>query len=166
MYKIKLSILLLISFFIFSCTNNQITNSNKKYSVAYIGGEFDGLLLKNYIISSLKNLDVYNQESKFAIHAKIDHSSNLFITNTDNTSDREKISTTLFVTIKNKESNCQIYSDNKRVSQFYIYASSDKFLSNQKAVKKIKKDNTKATVKQFINELLSIGDKCLKKNTK
>ena len=46
MSKIKLLILLLISFFIFSCTNNQINYSNQKYSLAYIGGEYDGLLLK------------------------------------------------------------------------------------------------------------------------
>ena len=103
MSKIKLSILLLISFFIFSCANNQINHSNQKYSVAYIGGEYDGLILKNYLISNLKNLNIYDQNSNFEIQATISHSSNLFITNTDNTSDREKISTTLYITIKNKK---------------------------------------------------------------
>ena len=101
MSKIRLSILLLISFFIFSCASNQVNYSNQKYSVAYIGGEFDGLLLKNYLISSLKNLDIYDQKSKFEIQTRISHNSNLFITNTDNTSDREKISTTLNVTVEN-----------------------------------------------------------------
>ena len=60
MFKIKLSILLLISSFILSCANNQINHNNQKYSLAYIGGEFDGLLLKNYITSSLKNLEYYH----------------------------------------------------------------------------------------------------------
>ena len=166
MFKIKLSILLLTSFFIFSCTNNEIIHSNQKYSVAYIEGEFDGLLLKTYLLSSLKNLDIYDQGSNLRIHAKINHDSNLFITNIDNTSDREEISTTLFVTIKNEENDCQIYNDDISVSQFYIYASTDKFLSNQKAVKKLKKDNTEATVKKLINELLIIEDKCLTENTK
>ena len=32
-----------------------------------------------------------------------------------------------------------LFNDEINVSQFYIYASSDKFLSNQKAVKKLKK---------------------------
>ena len=160
MFKIKLSILLLISFFIFSCTSNQIVHSNQKYSVSYIGGEFDGLLLKNYLVSNLKNLNIYDQVSNYKIHARIVHSSNLFITNTDNTSDREKISTTLYVTVENRDNDCQIYSNQINVSQFYIYASSDKFLSNQKAFKEIKKDNTETTVKQFINELLMIKDKC------
>ena len=160
MSKIKLSILLLISFFIFSCTNNQISHNNQKYSLAYIGGEYDGLLLKNYIISSLKNLDNYDQNSKLEIQATINHSSNLFITNTNNTSDREKIDTTLYITIKNNEKDCEIYNDEINVSQFYIYASSDKFLSNKTAVKEIKKDNTEATVKQFINKLLVLGNKC------
>ncbi len=165
MSKIKLSILLLISFFIFSCANNKIIHSNQKYSIAYVGGEFDGLLLKNYLVSYLKNLDIYDQESNIKIHAKINHDTNLFITNIDNTSDREKISTTLFVTIENQESNCQIYNDDIKVSQYYIYATTDKFLSNQKAVKKLKKDNTEAAVEKFINGLLSIDNKCLIKNT-
>ena len=160
MSKIKLSILLLISSLIFSCANNQINYSDQKYSMAYIGGEYDGLLLKNYLQSSLKNLDIYDQNSKFRIQATINHSSNLFITNTDNTSDREKISTTLYITIKNINKNCQVYNEEINVSQFYIYASSDKFLSNQKAVKEIKKDNTEATVKQLINELLVNRYKC------
>ena len=73
--------------------------------MAYIGGEYDGLLLKNYLKSSLKNLDIYDQNSKFEIQATISHSSNLFITNTDNTSDREKISTNLNVKIKNNQIN-------------------------------------------------------------
>ncbi len=70
MSKIKLSILLLISLFIFSCTNNQIIHSKQKYSVSYIGGEFDGLVLKNYLISSLKNLDIYDQTSNYKSEPK------------------------------------------------------------------------------------------------
>ena len=95
MSKIKLSILLLISFFIISCSNHQADQNKQKYSLAYIGGEFDGLLLKNYLISSLKNLNIYDQKSKYEIKASIGHATNLFITNIDNTSDREKISTNL-----------------------------------------------------------------------
>tara|TARA_B100000925_G_C21973872_1_gene459167 strand:- start:539 stop:1027 length:489 start_codon:yes stop_codon:yes gene_type:complete len=160
MFKIKLSILLLISFFVFSCSNNQINNSNQKFSLAYIGGEYDGLLLKNYLIGSLKSLDMYDQNSNFEIQSDISHSTNLYITNIDNTSDREKIDTNLSIKIMNKESNCNVYDDEISVSQFYIYASSDKFLSNQVAVKKIKKDNTESTVRQFINKLKKINGQC------
>ena len=160
MFKIKLSILLLTSFLIFSCTNNQIKNLNQKYSLAYVGGEFDGLLLKNYLINNLNDLDIYDHNSNFEIKANINHNSNVYITNIDNTSDREKIDTTLFIKILDKKSNCNIFSDEISVSQFYIYASSDKFLSNQAAVKKIKKDNTESTVKKFINRLNNISDKC------
>ena len=160
MFKIKLSILLLISFFVFSCSNNQINNSNQKYSLAYIGGEYDGLLLKNYLIGSLKSLDMYDQNSNFEIQSDISHSTNLYITNIDNTSDREKIDTNLSIKIMNKESNCNVYDDEISVSQFYIYASSDKFLSNQVAVKKIKKDNTESTVRQLINKLKKINGQC------
>ena len=160
MSKIKLSISLLISFFIFSCTSNNINHLHQKYSLAYIGGEYDGLLLKNYLISSLKNLDVYNQNSNLEIQAHINHSANLFITNIDNTSDREKITTDLSVKIFNKQSNCNVFNDEISVSQFYIYASSDKFLSNQTAIKKIKKSNTESLVRKFIHQLKNIDNQC------
>ena len=160
MSKIKLSILLLISFFVFSCANNQINNPNQKYSLSYIGGEYDGLLLKNYLTNGLKNLRIYDQNSNFEIQANINHNSNLYITNIDNTSDREKISTKLSIKIINKKLNCISFNDEITVSQFYIYASSDKFLSNQVAVKKIKKDNTESTVRQFINKLKKIDGQC------
>ena len=81
MSKIKLSTLLLISFFVFSCTNNEINDSNQKYSLAYIGGEYDGLLLKNYLTIGLKNMKIYDQNSNFEIQANINHSTNLYITN-------------------------------------------------------------------------------------
>ena len=84
----------------------------------------------------------------------------MFITNIDNTSDREKITTTLFAKIVNKVSKCEIYSDEIGISQFYIYASSDKFLSNQRAVKEIKKQNTEATVKRLVNKLRIIKNEC------
>ena len=160
MYKIKLSILLLISLFIFSCTNKQIDTPNPKYSLAYIGGEFNGLLLKNYLISSLKNLDMYDPSSNYEIKANITHVSNLFITNIDNTSDREKISTSLSVQINNTSSECRIIDDEFGVSQFFIYAPSNKFLSNQTALNEIKRNNTESVVKRFIYKLRSIPMKC------
>ena len=160
MSKIKLSILLLISFFVFSCSNNQINHSIQKYSLDYIGGEYDGLLLKNYLIGSLKSLGIHDQKSNFEIQSDISHSTNLYITNIDNTSDREQINTKLSIKIINKESNCIVFNDEISVSQFYIYASGDKFLSNQVAIKKIKKDNTQSTVRQFINKLPKINGQC------
>ena len=160
MFKIKLSILLLVSFFIFSCTGSKNNHLNQKYNLAYIGGEYDGLLLKNYLISSLKNLNIYDKNSNFEIQANISHSTNLFITNIDNTSDREKITTNLSIKILDKKSDCNIFDDEISVSQFYIYASSDKFLSNQVATKKIKKNNTESIVKKFINKLKYIDNKC------
>ena len=160
MSKIKLSILLLISFSVFSCSNNQINNSIQKYSLAYIGGEYDGLLLKNYLTGSLKSFGMYDQKSNFEIQSDISHSTNLFITNIDNTSDREKINTKLSIKIINKKTSCISFNDEITVSQFYIYASSDKFLSNKVAVKKIKKDNTESTVRQFINKLKKVDGQC------
>ena len=160
MFKIKLSILLLTSFFIFSCTSNQINTSNQKYAVAYIGGGFDGLLLKNYLLNNLKNLDIYDPFSDYEIKASIQHVSNTYITNIDNTSDRERINTTLSFQVIDKYSNCQLLVDEINISQFYIYASTDKFLSNQTALRKIKKDNTESSVYKLINILRNINNTC------
>ena len=160
MSKIKLSILSLISFFIFSCTNNQINNSDQKYSVAYISGEYDGLLLKNYLTGGLKNFNIHNQDSNFEIHAKIYHNSNIFITNIDNTSNRERISTLLTIQVIDKKNKCEIFNDEIHISQFYIYASGDKFLSNQAARKKIKKDNMESAVIKFMNNIIKTDQSC------
>ena len=160
MFKIKLLILLLFSFFITACTNNQNHSFNQKYSLAYIGGGYEGLLLKNYLLSSLKNLDVYDPNSNYKIKAKINHRSDLFITNINNTSDREKINTTLSFQIINTFENCEVISDQISISQFYIFAPSDKFISNKTASNKIIKDNTEASVNNFINKLSNTNYKC------
>lgn len=152
MFKIKLLILLLSSVFILSCSADQKINQ-VKLSVGYIGGEYDGLLLQNQLRSHLKNLDMLDEKSKYQIQASISHSSNVFVTNIDNTSDREKIKSFLDLKIYNKDTECYsyIYSDN--ISQFYILAPSDNFGSNKIAVQKIKFENTEYFVKDFINDL-------------
>ena len=153
MYKIKLLILLLVSVFLLSCLKNDLVQNSQKFSVAYIGGEFEGLTLKKYLLNYLKNNNLYDQHSPFEIRSEINHSSNVYITNIDNTSDRENITSTLSIEINHKELGCNIYRDDFTVRQFFIYASSNKLLSNQKAVKKIKTDNSAALIKQFINKL-------------
>ena len=49
MFKIKLLILSLVSFIFISCTNSENKNYEMKYSLGYITGEYDGLVLKNYL---------------------------------------------------------------------------------------------------------------------
>ena len=160
MLKIRSLILLLISFVLFSCTKNYQNNSNQKFSIAYIGGEFDGLLLKNFLNNYLNSLDIYDPSSNLELHTAISHSSNLYITNIDNTSDRENINSSLSIELKNNEANCTIFKDEITISQFYVFASADKFLSNQKAVQKIKKDNTEELVKKLIRKLNFIETSC------
>tara|TARA_B100000925_G_scaffold57478_1_gene38105 strand:+ start:3129 stop:3614 length:486 start_codon:yes stop_codon:yes gene_type:complete len=160
MLKIKSSILLLISIVLFSCAQNYQNNKSQKFSIAYIGGEFDGLLLKNFLTSHLDSFNIYDPSSFLELKTSISHSSNLYITNIDNTSDRENISSTLSIELKNNEENCTIYRDELSISQFYIFASADKILSNQKAVKKIKEDNTKELVKQLIRKLNFLEISC------
>mgnify|MGYP001446524630 FL=1 len=152
MFKIKLLILLLSSVFILSCSADQKINQ-VKLSVGYIGGEYDGLLLHNQLRSHLNNLGMLDEKSKYQIQASISHSSNVFVTNIDNTSDREKIKSFLDLKIYNKDTECYSYTYSDNISQFYILAPSDNFGSNKIAVQKIKFENTEYFVKDFINDL-------------
>ena len=153
MFKIRLLILLSISISLFSCTKNNLNHQSQKYSVAYIGGELDGLILKNILTENLKAFSKYDSSSNYSIQSSVTHSLNLYITNIDNTSDRQNITSTLSTKIIDKRNDCTLYEKSNSVSQFYIFASSDKFLSNQKAEKKIKKDNTEVLVRKLINNL-------------
>ncbi len=160
MFKIRLLILLLISIFINSCTNNYSKQNSQKFSVAYIGGEYDGLMLKSILKNHLNSFDAIDAKSPYEIQASISHSSDLYITNIDNTSNRQKISSSLSIIIFNNLERCILFNYKNKVSQFFIYASGDKFLSNQRAIKKIKKDNAEALVKNFISKLFNVDVNC------
>tara|TARA_B100001057_G_C22768494_1_gene918614 strand:+ start:617 stop:1102 length:486 start_codon:yes stop_codon:yes gene_type:complete len=153
MSKIKLLILLLTSLFLFNCSSNNQLSNNIKLSVGYIGGGYDGLILSNTLISYLNNFNILDQNSNYELQSNISHSDNLFITNIDNTSDRERVISNIDIKIFNSEQNCFTYSLNESVSQFYILASSDKFISNKSALENIKIENTEYLVKKFINNL-------------
>ena len=163
MSKIKLSILLLISLFIINCSlSNNLPKNNNEYSLEYIGGGYDGLVLKKQLTSMLRGFRSFDQDSKKTIKAAISHETEIFVTNIDNTSDRERVMTTLKVRVYDKKIDCDIFKFNDEISQFYIYASSEKFLSNTKAVESIKYNNTEELVKNFVNDLTKIKSGCLK----
>ena len=152
MYKIRLLILLLTSLVFISCTNNN-KSSEFQLSVAYISGEYDGLLLSNQLKSNLNNFGMLNTTSNYELQGSISHSSNLFITNIDNTSDRERVESSIDLKIYDKLNECFTFSYNENVSQFYILSASDKYTSNKTAVEEIKFSNTEYFVKKFINSL-------------
>ena len=152
MYKIRLLILLFISLAFVSCTNNN-KSSEFNLSIAYISGEYDGLLLSNQLKSYLNNFGMLKTNSNYELQGSISHSSNLFITNIDNTSDREKIESSIDLKIYDKLNKCFTFRFNENVSQFYILSASDKFTSNKTAVEEIKFGNTEYFVKRFINSL-------------
>lgn len=160
MYKIKLLILLLVSINIVSCSQNNLSKKDISYSIGYIGGEYDGLVLNNLLTNYMKLSNVYDQTSRYELRASINHTSDIFITNIDNTSDRENITTNLTISIIDEKYNCETFYHNDSLSQFYIYASSDKFISNQKALEKIKFDNTEALVRKFLNKINYIKLDC------
>ena len=163
MSKIKSSILLLISLFLINCSSsNNLPENNNKYSLEYIGGGYDGLVLKKQLTAMLRGFRSFDQNSKKTIEAAINHEAEIFVTNIENTSDRERIMTTLQVRVYDKELDCVTFKFNDEISQFYIYASSEKFLSNTKAVESIKYNNTEELVKNFVNDLTKIKSGCLK----
>ncbi len=162
MFKIRLLILLLTSLIFLSCTKTSINQDSYKYSIGYIGGELDGLILKTLLKNNLYNFGAYDRDSNLEINADIQHSSSLFITNLDNTSDRKKLNTYISIKIVDKLKNCKIYNFKEEVSQFYIFADSNQYTSNAKAEEKIKKQNTEILVKDFLNNLIKSEKVCEK----
>jgi len=160
MFKIKLSILL-FSLFLFSCTNKSTNDDYEGFSVEYIGGGFDGLYLSNALISNLKINGIYKPGSKYVISASISHSGNVYITNIDKTSDREKITSSLTLEINDKKKNCLVYTYEDLEEQFYVIASSIHFTSNTKAIEKIKMSNLDTLVNNLIYDLRNKKFKCI-----
>ena len=119
----------------------------------YIGGEYEGLILSNQLKSQLNNFNMLDINSQYEVQANIAHSQGLYITNIDNTSDRENIDTSVNISIFDKKLDCFTYFYSETISQFYVLASSDQFISNSTAVEEIKVDNTEYLVKKFINSL-------------
>ena len=81
------------------------------------------------------------------------HSTDLYITNIDNTSDRERITSKIELKIYNAQLSCFTHSFKDQVTQFYILAPGDKFVSNKSAVDEIKDDNIDYFVKKFTSGL-------------
>tara|TARA_B100000575_G_C22917491_1_gene532447 strand:+ start:34 stop:357 length:324 start_codon:yes stop_codon:yes gene_type:complete len=95
-----------------------------------------------------------DERSIYEIQSVISHSQNVYVTNIDNTSDREKIESSINFRVYNKNSKCYVHSYDDKVSQFYILASSASFNSNKRAIDKIKFENTDYFVKNFINSVI------------
>ena len=152
MFKIRLLILLLINLLFVSCVSTKKENIIN-FSVAYIGGEYDGLMLSNQLKKYLNNFGRLNDRSNLQIQASVSHKDKLFITNIDNTSDREKIESKVSLKVYDKELECFTYFYTNSLSQFYVLAASDKFISNKSAVETIKIENIDYLIKVFVNNI-------------
>ena len=160
MFKIKLLILLLVSIYLSACINSDRNKNKLPLSVDYISGEYDGLLLSNKLKIYLNNFGLLDKNSNLKIRASISHTQNLFITNIDNTSDRERVESTVFITVYDENFKCDTFKFNDSISQFYVLASSDNFLSNKTALDEIKDQNTEYFVKKFINNIKEVDFVC------
>lgn len=155
MYKIKLLTLLSISFILFQSCSRTL-DVKTKFSLDYIPGEIDGLNLNNILLSNLESSGLYDENSKLIIRANITHAQDLFITNVDNTSDRENIISTINVTILNQENSCHVFKFTDNEEQFYVIASTQNLVSNNTAVEQIKIRNVENLVHNLVFKLISL----------
>ena len=160
MFRIRLLILLLVSFIILSCVKNNINDNKTSFSLGYIGGKYEGVILTNLLKSHLKSNGLFDPNSHFKINANAEHSGNIYITNIDNTSDREKITSIINISIINKNLNCTPFKFSDKISQFYIFSPNANFMSNDRAKDRIKFDNTESIVKKFINDISYLNIEC------
>ena len=114
--------------------------------------------------SKLRGYEIFDKESKFLIKGSISNSTELYITNIDNTSDRELITTSIDLKVVNIEEDCVIFNFNDNISQFYIFSSGDKFISNSQASKRIVENNTDTITQNFVEALIFIQDNSCEKN--
>ena len=160
MFKIKLLILLLFSLIFYSCSTSNQSNLNK-FDLNYIGGKEDGLQLKNLLTSYFKSMKMFDENSDLKLSANINHEQRLYITNSNNTSNREQVVSTIDVSIFDKQKNCKVYEKNNLVSQYYVFASTIKFTSNNKAIDRIKYNNAEILVIDLARELINEPLDCL-----
>tara|TARA_B100000925_G_scaffold194706_1_gene147403 strand:- start:423 stop:902 length:480 start_codon:yes stop_codon:yes gene_type:complete len=152
MFKIKLLILLLSSILVNCATSPKV--NNPKLDLNYISGGVDGVIMDNMLTNLLQNYGLYDGNSKFKLDASISHKNDFFITNIDNTSERNLVSSSLRINIIDQVDNCEIYQSNNEISQFYIVVSTKQFTSNDAAQEKIKKENTENLIKLFLEDYL------------
>ena len=143
MYRIKLLILLLISIFFISCTKNH--TNNQKYSLDYFGGGKSGLMLKNNLESKLKGYEIFDRDSNFLIKGSVSSSNDLYITNIDNTSDRELITTSINLRVVDIENDCIVFNF------------TDDTYTSDIALIRVENDKIKnLTYKMYINQISKI----------
>ena len=106
MSKIKLLTSLLISFFVVGCSTTSYQVKNNNYSLDYISGGYDGLVLKKQLISKLRGFNSYDPNSRKSIQSEITHSTEVFVTNIDNTSEREEVTSLLKIRIFDTKLDC------------------------------------------------------------
>ena len=154
MSKIKLLILLSFSFILGSCTSTN--RSNYQFKLDYIGGGADGLIYSNYLNAYLKSLNMFNNSSDYSIDTSMTHQQTVFITNVNNTSDREMITSKIVTKINDNLKNCIVLEYSDDVQQQYVIASNINFTSNNKAVNSIKRSNTEILTKKMVYFLSQI----------
>ena len=110
----------------------------------------------------LMSNNFYNKSSHLKINASIDHGGEIYITNIDNTSDRERIKSSVNINIYDELNKCVVFRYNESISQFYVIVSSKFFESNNFAKEEIREQNTEILVDLFIDTLISNENKELK----
>ena len=160
MFKTKLLILLLINLSLMGCIGGN-NMPNNKFELNYVAGGVDGLMLRNLLESFLKNTDMYYKDADLKIDVAVDHQKMLYITNVDNTSDRERITSIINAQIKSSNKDCTVLDYKYETSQFYVIASSENYTSNSIAVEQIKIANLEILIQRFLSKIRNKSLSCI-----
>ena len=156
MFKIKLLILLLANLIISSCV--VANKPSKQYTLGYIGGGVDGLIYSNILTAQLESFGIFNKNSSYQVNTSISHDQELYITNINKTSDRERIISSIKTEVLDLNQNCIIFRYDKKIKQFYVIAANINFTSNQKAIETIKRKNSEILSKDLIYKLIELNN--------
>ena len=161
MFKIKSSILFLISFFLLSCLTSNV--SEKQFNVSSVSND-NFFLYENTLVQYLDSMGMYNSINyDYLIKISPSRSEGVFITNIDKNSDRKRISFDVSYTVAKRYNKttlmCDIFTQNYKRSSSYIIASGEFNTSNRAADDEIIDNLVDIITNDFIDDLGYFEDK-------
>lgn len=161
MFKIKLSILFLINFFLQGCVTSS--TEEKKFNVSTVHGD-KFFLYENTLVQYLSSMGIYdNFNYDYLIKIIPNKSESLFITNINKNSDRKRISLDVSYTVAKRYYNtslmCDIFVQEYNRTSSYIIASGEFNNSNKAADEEIFDNLIDIITNDFIDDLSYLEDK-------
>ena len=161
MFKIKLSILFLISISLIGCLTSRV--SEKQFNVSSVSND-SYFLYENTLVQYLESMGMYNSKNyDYLIKIDPNRREGVFITNIDKNSDRKRISLDINYTIAKRYNKtslmCDIFTQDYKRSSSYIIASGEFNTSNRAADDEIFENLVDIITNDFIDDLGYFEDK-------